>query len=339
MPSIAVIIPCHDEAPSIAQVIRDFRQALPGALIVIADNASTDQTAQIAEREGAFVIPEVRLGKGRAVRRLFADVDADIYVLADGDGECDASAAPRMVQMVANGTCEMVIGKREADNSERTYRPGHRLGNASLTWIFQKLFKLDITDTLSGYRVMSRRLVKSLPSRAVGFEIEAELNAHSAVMDVNVAEVPTRFVGRPFGDESKLSTVRDGTRILRLNLRLFRDARPSLAFSLLSIPWFLATLWCAFVVWRNYDQAGTIISIPNLMGGFVFFMIALMLLVAGMTMERITRNRNEAVLLAYLAQPAPFGVGNAYRSHKGAARYAESSPTTWDESTVSTFRI
>lgn len=313
-PSVAVVIPCHNEAPSIAQVIRDFRKALPKALIVVADNASTDQTAQIAEREGAAVIPEMRLGKGRAVRRLFADVDADIYVLADGDGECDASVAPSMVAMVADGRCEMVIGKRIADEAERTYRPGHRLGNASLTWIFQKLFKLEITDTLSGYRVISRRLVKSLPSRAQGFEIEAELNAHSAVMDVNIAEVPTRFVGRPAGDDSKLSTVKDGTRILRLNLRLFRDARPSFAFTALAVPWFLATLWCAFVVWRNYHEAGTIISIPNLMGCFVFFMIGLTLLKAGITMERITRNRNEAVLLAYLAQPAPYQVSSMLRT-------------------------
>ena len=205
------------------------------------------------------MIPEIRLGRA-AVPSTLCRCRRRYLCFADGDGECDASVAPSMVAMVADGQCEMVIGKRIADETERTYRPGHRLGNASLTWIFQKLFKLDITDTLSGYRVISRRLVKSLPSRAQGFEIEAELNAHSAVMDVNIAEVPTRFVGRPAGDDSKLSTVKDGTRILRLNLRLFRDARPSLAFTLLAIPWFLATLWCAFVVWRNYDEAGTIIK-------------------------------------------------------------------------------
>ena len=301
---VAVVIPCHNEEPSIAQVISDFRKALPEAIIVVADNASTDRTASIASELGAYVVPVPQLGKGRAVRKLFSDVDADIYVLADGDGECDPSAAPTMVGMVASGTYEMVIGKRMTDPELQQYRRGHRLGNAILTWIFQKLFELEITDTLSGYRAMSRRLVKTLPSRSVGFEIEAELNAHGAIIDVPVAEVPTAFIGRPHGDSSKLSTYKDGWRILRLNLRLFRDARPTLAFTLLSTPWLLATAWCLLVVLRNYADAGMVVSLPNLIGGFVFFMVALMLMIAGLMMERITRNRNEAVLLAFLAQPS-----------------------------------
>lgn len=313
---IAVVIPCHNEAPSIASVIRDYQQALPDAIIVVADNASTDNTAEIARDCGAQVVFESRPGKGRAVRKLFADVDADIYVLVDGDGECDPAAAPEMVQLVANGTCDMVVGRRMEPDDATSYRRGHRLGNAMLTWIFQKLFGLNITDTLSGYRVMSRRMVKSLPSRATGFEIEAELNAHAAVVGVNVAEVPTSFVGRPFGDESKLNTYRDGIRILRLNLRLFRDARPSLAFSALALPWVAATLWCLYVVINNYIAAGQVISLPNLMAGFIAFMVALMVGMAGITMERITRNRNEAVMLVYLMYPAPCPIshGTANRS-------------------------
>lgn len=301
---VAVVIPCHNEAPSIAAVVRGFQQALPGAIIVVADNGSTDDTAERARDAGAQVIFETRIGKGRAVRKLFADVEADIYVLADGDGECDPSSAPEMVRLVADGTCDMVVGRRESTD-DASYRPGHRFGNWSLTWIFQRLFQLNITDTLSGYRVISRRLVKSLPLRAAGFEIEVELNAHAAIIGVNVVEVPTDFAGRPFGDHSKLSTFRDGARILRLNLRLFRDARPALAFSLLAFPWVLITIWCAVIVAKNYAQAGQVVSLPNLIAGFIAFMVALMLGMAGINMERITRNRNETVLLAYLAQVAP----------------------------------
>lgn len=302
-PKVAVIIPCHNEARAIATVVRDFQAALPDALVVVADNASEDDTAAVASAAGALVVSEPRIGKGWAVRKLFADVDADVYLLTDGDGECDPGSAKQMVQLVADGNCDMVIGSRRSPDGVSSYRPGHRLGNATLTWIFQRLFDFQITDTLSGYRAISRRVVKSFPSRAIGFELEAELNAHAAVVGVNVAEVPTVFHGRPFGDPSKLSTIRDGMKILRLNLRLFRDARPALAFMILSIPWLLITVWCLTVALRNYLESGSIISLPNLIAGLIAFMIFLMVLVAGITMERVTRNRNEVLLLAYLSQP------------------------------------
>ncbi|MEI6621935.1 MAG: glycosyltransferase family 2 protein, partial [Actinomycetes bacterium] len=308
--------PCHNEAPSIAAVVHQFQLALPGSIIVVADNGSTDDTAERARDAGAQVVFEPRLGKGYAVRKLFADVEADIYVLIDGDGECDPGSAPEMVRLISDGSCDMVVGRRESPQDTKSYRPGHEFGNGSLTWIFQKLFQLNITDTLSGYRVMSRRFVKSLPMRAAGFEIEVELNAHAAIVGVNVVEVPTTFVGRPYGDSSKLSTFGDGARILRLNLRLFRDARPTLAFTFIAAPWFLITIWSAFVVASNYAEAGQLLSLPNLILGFISFMVALMLEMAGITMERITRNRNEAVLLAYLAQlaPCPISHGSANRS-------------------------
>lgn len=321
-PRVAVVIPAHNEARAIQDVVGSFRRVLPSAIIVVADNGSTDDTAELARDAGAQVIFEPRLGKGRAVRKLFADVDADIYVLADGDGECDPSCASEMIQLVANGTCDMVIGRREEPGVENSYRKGHRFGNLLLTWIFQKLFQLNITDTLSGYRVMSRRIVKSLPSRASGFEVEAELNAHAAVVGVHVVEVPAPFVGRPFGDASKLNTYRDGMRILRLNLRLYRDARPSAAFTALALPWVIATIWCAYVVINNYATAGQVVSLPNLMAGFIAFMVALMVAMAGITMERITRNRNEAVLLAYLAQPPPCPVSHG-TANRSAQRIAD----------------
>lgn len=317
-PRVAVIIPCHNESLAIAAVVHDFHAALPDALVVVADNASADDTAAVAREAGALVVSEPRIGKGWAVRKLFADVDADVYLLTDGDGECDPGSAEQMVQLVADGSCDMVIGSRRSPDGVSSYRPGHRLGNATLTWIFQQLFDFQITDTLSGYRAISRRVVKSFPSRAIGFELEAELNAHAAVVGVNVAEVPTVFRGRPFGDQSKLSTIRDGIKILRLNLRLFRDARPSLAFMTLSLPWFLITIWCLTVALRNYLESGSIISLPNLIAGLIAFMIFLMVLMAGITMERITRNRNEVLLLAYLSQPGTCQISHDMQPHASA---------------------
>lgn len=303
---VAIVIPCHNEQQTISEVIEGFRSYLPGAQIVVVDNASTDATAQVAVDAGARVIIEPRPGKGRAVRRLLSDVEAECYVLVDGDATYDASSAPTMVRLVMEDGIDMVVGRRVTlETTTAAYRRGHQLGNAVLTWIFATLFGLrEITDTLSGYRVMSRRLVKSFPVASTGFEIEAELNAHAATMEVPIAEVPTHYAERPTGSESKLSTYRDGLRILRRNLHLFRDARPLLAFSVLAIPWLLVAVIGIGVPLAEYIQTGLVLRFPTLIVGCFALVMAAGTILVGMVLARATRNRTEAVRLAYLAIPS-----------------------------------
>lgn len=310
---VAVVVPCHNEQQTIGEVVAAFSSALPGACIVVADNNCTDDTAAVARAQGAQVLNETRPGKGFAVRRLLADVEADCYVMIDGDGTYDAASAPKMVGLVLDEGIDMVNGARQSQTGDsETYRPGHTLGNAVLTWIFQRLFGLQIQDTLSGYRVMSRRFVKSFPTGAEGFEIEAELNAHAATLDVPIAEIPTPYYARPDGSESKLHTYRDGLRILRRNLRLFRDARPSLAFLLLSLPWLIVAgvlLWIAFA---EYFATGVVTRFPSLIFGVGALVVGVLIIITGLILERVARNRVEASRLAYLSipPPNPFGVGH-----------------------------
>ncbi len=311
---VAVLIPCYNEEATIAHVIGDFRHHLPDATIVVADNNSTDRTAAVAQESGALVLRESRQGKGFAIRRLLADIDADCYVMVDGDGTYDASMAPRMVEDVLYHGADMVNGERvKGTDQQAAYRRGHELGNSVLTWIFQKLFGLPLRDTLSGYRAMSRRFVKSFPTGATGFEIEAELNAHAAVLDVPVTEIPGTYLERPAGSTSKLHTYRDGWRITRRNLRLFRDARPNLAFFILSIPWWLAALALVWVALSEYWSTGLVLRFPSLIAGVSCLVIAVLLTIAGSVMERVARNRVEAVRLAYLSYPAP--VSQVVRDH------------------------
>lgn len=303
---VAVLVPCYNEESTIRRVISDFRQALPGSQIIVADNNSTDNTHQLAQEAGALVLSEGRQGKGFALRRLLADVDADCYVMVDGDGTYDASTARAMVDQVLLHGSDMVNGERvKGAGQEAAYRRGHELGNTVLTWIFQKLFGLPLKDTLSGYRAMSRRFVKSFPTGATGFEIEAELNAHAAVLDVPVSEIPGTYLERPAGSTSKLNTYRDGLQITRRNLRLFRDARPNLAFFLLSLPWWIVAATLTWIALSEYWSTGVVTRFPSLIAGVSCLVIAVLLTIAGSIMERVARNRIEAVRLAYLAYPAP----------------------------------
>ena len=276
---VAVIIPCHDEAATIGGVISSLRAELPGAGFYVADNASADQTAAIARDHGAQVIAEPRRGKGYAVRRLFADVDADYFLLVDGDDTYDPKAAPVLIG-------EMVVGRRCADAG--AHRRGHRAGNRLLSWTFRMLFGLHMDDTLSGYRAFSRRFVKTFPILTAGFEVEADMNAHAACMGLPYAEIDVRFFERPDGSVSKLSTFSDGWRILRRLLRLFRDWRPLLTFSIAGLVTILIAL-------------GTLVPVFVDGGAIV---IGIGLVATGMILERITRLRLEMTRLLYLASPA-----------------------------------
>jgi glycosyltransferase involved in cell wall biosynthesis len=301
MRSIAVIIPCYNESQSIASVVEDFRSVLPAARIVVIDNASTDETAHVARMSGAEVILEPRRGKGNAVRRAFADVDADAYVMADGDGTYAAAAAPAMVALLFEQGIDMVIGVRDHAGQEGAYRRGHVMGNRVLSQTFERLFDFQMSDTLSGYRVMSRRFVKSFVFGRSGFEIEAELNVHAALLGANYAEVVTTYGTRHEDSPSKLRTYHDGVRILRRQLRLFRDLKPAKAFALLAIPWFVAALALITPPVIGYVETGLVAKFPSLIAGVGCLLVGVQVTISGLILDRVALGRLDAIRLRYLS--------------------------------------
>ncbi len=226
---IAVLLPCYNEEAAIAETVRGFHASLPGAAIYVYDNNSKDRTCEVARAAGAIVRTERMQGKGNVVRRMFADIDADVYVLADGDATYDASMAPQLIRMLVDDQLDMVVGARKSE-VEEAYRRGHRFGNAMLTGILAQIFGRTFTDILSGYRIFSRRFVKSFPVLSTGFEIETEISVHALELRMPVGEVVTAYAARPEGSVSKLSTYRDGWRILMTIIRLFRLERPMMFF-------------------------------------------------------------------------------------------------------------
>ncbi|MEM9201026.1 MAG: glycosyltransferase family 2 protein [Actinomycetota bacterium] len=301
-PRVAVVIPCRDEAVTIERVIDGFRSAMPDADIIVCDNASTDDTAARARAAGARVIAEPRPGKGRAVRRLLADVDADCYVMVDGDATYDPATAPEMVKEVLDNGVDMVVGKRISDGT--AFPGGHQVGNRLLTFVFQRLFRLRLSDTLSGYRALSRRFVKTFPVLTRGFEIETDLNAHTASLDLRHVEIDSVYTSRPDGSHSKLGTWRDGFRILRRMFRLFRDWRPLLTFSLFGLAIVaLATAIAAPVV-IDFVDTGLVERQPTLIAVAVAYLLGFGLISIGVVLERIAQMRREVTRLLYLSLPA-----------------------------------
>ena len=305
--TIAVIIPCHDEAVTIGGVITSLRAEIPEASIYVADNASTDGTAAVARAHGAKVIIEPRLGKGYAVRRLFADVDADIFLLVDGDGTYDPEAAPLLISELIDQGADMVVGCRQPEPG--AHRRGHETGNRMLSWTFRTLFGLHLNDTLSGYRAFSRRFVKTFPSMTAGFEVEADMNAHAASMGLPYAEIDVRFSERPDGSISKLSTFGDGWRILRRLLRLFRDWRPLLTFSVAGLLTILVAVGALIPVLVEYAETGLVERQPTLIVAGAAIALGFGLVATGMILDRITRLRLEMARLLYLASPSPTSLG------------------------------
>lgn len=305
VPHIAVLIPCLNEQETVGSVIQDFQRYIPQARIIVADNGSSDQTATIAKSLGAEVIVEPRPGKGNAVCRMFADIDADFYVLVDGDGTYDAAVAPEMLQLALRQNTDMVNGKRVTTNSSdgEEYRAGHRFGNDLLTRAFQKLFALRITDSLTGYRVMSKRFVKSFPGQSTGFEIETDLNVHAALTGAAYAEVETPYRARPASSPSKLNTYSDGWKIGMRLFKLFRDFRPERAFWLFALPWFAFALIATIPVLVEYFETGLVPRFPTLIMAAAAFIIGINLVAAGWVISRIAQVRLEDLRIRYLAIP------------------------------------
>jgi glycosyltransferase involved in cell wall biosynthesis len=301
---IAVLVPCYNEEGTIARVIADFRANLPDAEIYVYDNNSTDRTVEVARASGATVRRERRQGKGHVVRRMFGDVEADIYVLVDGDATYDAPSVHAMIGRLIDSGLDMVVGARRGEE-EAAYRPGHRLGNRMLTGFVDRVFGASFADMLSGYRVFSRRFVKSFPALSGGFEIETELTVHVLNLELAVAEIETPYFARPAGSVSKLSTWRDGLRILRTIVRLYRAERPLPFFTGIGALLALIAVALAIPVFVTFVEEGLVPRLPTALLSTGLMILAFLSVACGMVLDTVTRGRREMKMLAYLAQKAP----------------------------------
>ncbi len=302
-PRVAVLIPCYNEEVAIPKVVGDFRAALPQATVYVYDNNSRDGTLAAARAAGAVVRTETLQGKGNVVRRMFADVEADVYVLVDGDDTYDAAAAPGMVAALLDGRLDIVNGARETE-IVAAYRPGHRFGNAMLTGVVRVIFGDRIRDMLSGYRVFSRRFVKSFPALSAGFETETEFTIHALTLRMPVGEVTVAYRDRPVGSASKLRTFSDGAVILRTILVLVKEERPLQFFALSGATLMLCALLLAIPLVRDYVATGLVPRLPTAVLATGLVLLSFLSFTAGLVLDSVARGRREIKRLAYLAVPA-----------------------------------
>ena len=303
-PRIAVLLPCFNEELSVGATIAGFKKALPEAKVYVYDNNSSDRTREIAASEGAVVRSELQQGKGHVVRRMFADIDADIYVMADGDLTYDPAAAPEMVELLVRDRLDMVVGTRKHE-AKSAYRGGHVMGNRLFTGLLAKLFGRSFSDIFSGYRVFSRRFVKSFPVLSQGFEIETEMSVHALELRMPVGEVETAYGARPEGSESKLSTLSDGWRIFRTIVTLYRIERPVLFYGLTGALLLVAAIILAVPLVLTYVETGLVPRVPTAILVTGMTIVAVLCVFAGLILDTVTRGRREMRRLHYLAQPGP----------------------------------
>jgi glycosyltransferase involved in cell wall biosynthesis len=302
-PSIAVLVPCYNEEASIEAVVRDFKAALPTATIYVYDNNSKDRTSEIARAAGAVVRREPLQGKGNVVRRMFADIEADVYVMVDGDDTYHAPSAGKLVAKLLDEKLDMVNGARVTD--WENYRAGHRLGNVMLTTLVTMVFGKRTDDLLSGYRVFSRRFVKSFPVLAGGFEIETELVVHALEMSMPLGEVETPYKDRAPGSVSKLSTFRDGFRILWMIGKLIKEERPMQSFGLIAVLLALISIIIAVPLFITYYETGLVPRFPTAVLATGLGLLSFLSLTCGLILDTVTRGRREMKRLRYLEIPAP----------------------------------
>lgn len=300
--SIAVVIPCHNEAPTIARLVGSFRRALPDAAILVFDNASTDATATEAEAAGATVVPVRRKGKGHVVRAMFAEVEADIYVMADGDGTYDPAEAPKLIDVLLSDRLDMVVGRRTRALADHE-RTGHAFGNRLFNRLFRRMFGEGFRDIFSGYRVFTRRFVKSFPALSSGFEIETELAVHAAMLRLPFAEIDVDYGERPEGSASKLSTWRDGIRILMIFGLLMKEVKPFAFFGVLSLVTLALSLGLGVPVLLEFFDTGEVPRFPTWILATALLMMALLLFVCGVILDSLARSRLEQKRLMSLAIP------------------------------------
>ncbi len=301
-PRVAVLVPCYNEALTIAAIVRDFNKFLPDAVVYVFDNNSTDDTIRIAREAGAVVRAVPLQGKGNVIRRMFADVEADVYVMVDGDDTYDASVAQQLIDKLLDDGLDMVVGKRVAEEQE-AYRFGHRFGNRLLTGCVATVFGNTFSDMLSGYRVFSRRYVKSFAAHSAGFETETELTVHALELRMPVAEVSTVYKSRPEGSVSKLSTYKDGIRILWMIIRLYKNERPLYFFALGALVTALIALGLAIPLVNTYMHTGLVPRLPTALLCVGLGLLSGLLLTCGMVLDTVTKGRVEQKRFAYLAIP------------------------------------
>lgn len=308
-PDVAILIPCYNEEAAIDKVVRDFRKALPQATIFVYDNNSSDRTAEVARAAGAVVRAEKLAGKGNVVRRMFADVEADVFVLVDGDDTYHAASAPLMIQKLLEESLDMVSAVR-VESSVAAYRRGHRLGNRVLTGFVAWIFGSRSADMLSGYRVFSRRFVKSFPALATGFEIETELTVHSLELGLPLAELATPYSERPAGSVSKLRTYRDGIRIARTIVHLIKEEKPLAFFGWTAAVLAVAAIGLAFPIFVTFSETGLVPRLPTAVLATGLVLVSFLSLTCGLILDTVTRGRKEFKRIAYLNVPIRFSGRN-----------------------------
>ncbi len=299
--NIAVLIPCYNEESTIVSVVNDFKNTLPEAVIYVYDNASTDNTSKVAKSAGAIVRKEPNKGKGSVVSRMFADVEADVYIMVDGDNTYEASKCPEMVNQLIDENLDMVVATRITDNSSGEYRRGHVFGNWMLTRSVSLIFGHGFTDMLSGYRVMSRRFVKSFPVASKGFEIETEMTVHALQVGASCVEIETLYDSRPEGSESKLSTFKDGFRILWMILLLFKAEKPFQFFGLLSLLFFIISFVLSIPIFVTYIETGLVPRVPTAVLSTGLMILSFFSLISGVILDNLSRSKLEAKKANYLS--------------------------------------
>ena len=305
-PRVAVVVPCHDEELTVGTVVRGFQGHLPGATVYVIDNASTDATARVAAEHGAQVIGEPRPGKGNAVRRAFADIEADVYVMVDGDATYDPAVAPRMVELLVTQRLDYVNGRRDYDDPSGQRR-GHVFGNRILSSAVSSIFRDEVGDMLSGYKALSRRFVKSFPVTSTGFEIETELGVHALQLQVPASEVMSRYVDRPEESVSKLRTLRDGRRILLTILRLAVRERPLAVFGIAAFLLVAASFALGVPVVLAFHATGLVERFPTAILATGLVILGLLSVATGLILDAVQHSRHEVKRLAYLAVEGPSG--------------------------------
>jgi len=298
--NIAVLIPCYNEANTIGSVVNEFQKHLPYAKIYVYDNSSNDLTTKVAEEAGALVCFESNKGKGNVVRRMFSDIDADLYIMVDGDATYDASSAELMIQKLTSEKLDMVVAVRKA-STNKAYRGGHAFGNKIITKLVSLMFDRGFTDMLSGYRVMSRRFVKSFPVSSSGFEIETEITIHSLQLQVPFGEVESKYDARPHGSQSKLSTWRDGFRILNMIVFLLKEQKPFYFFGAFFVVFSLIAVWLSTPIMITWINTGLVPRLPTALLSTGLMILAFVSLSAGIVLDSVSRARLEVKRLQFLS--------------------------------------
>ncbi len=300
MKSVAVLIPCYNEAETIANVVRAFKKCLPNAIVYVYDNCSEDETVQRAHEAGAIVTIARDRGKGNVVRRMFADVDADIYIMVDGDSTYSACDAPKMVEIIENDNVDMVVAARK-ERSENAYREGHKFGNSLFNFILKILFHSTFSDIFSGYRAFSKRFVKTFPVMTNGFDIEAELSIHALTLSIPFAEIKSEYSERPANSHSKLSTFKDGAKILLSIISLLKETRPLFFFGMISLLMCLLSIGIAYPIIGTFIETGLVPRLPTAVLSMGIMLISFLSLTCGLILDSISQGRMEIKKLNYLS--------------------------------------